>query len=157
MKLGWYCGMNADAGGFFTEPTECCAEGVLELSAQQEQDWEDELSPCYQCPDCGQILEDPSHYGPYNECPVLAGCAYEPPYSEEWFKENDHVLHEGGVWRVVKQTTDTYDSREQKLDIEWVAGPRMGSIVYATGIRSSDLSKLADMEVLAFSAVPEDA
>ena len=155
MRLWWYCGMNADVGDFGTEPTECTGVGVITLSADQEQDWEDELTPCITCTQCGQVLEDPSHYTDHSsvgQTPAPAPILWEPPLPEHWFEEGDHCLYEGGVWRVVRHQLDEFDPREQKVHIEYVAGPRMGSMLYATGIRTSDLTPLTDMEVLAYSS-----
>lgn len=158
MKLRWYCGMNKDWGGIGIEPTECYGEGEIHLTADQAQDWKENLMPNVTCDRCGVVLTDPSHYavssteGPRALRPEEE---FEAPYSDEVFEEGDFVLYEGGVWRVVKEGVDEFDSREQKLDIKWIAGLRMGGMVYATGVRASEIRSLTEMEVVALSSVRE--
>lgn len=157
MRLKWFCGMNADTGGFFTDPSECLGEGVYDLNEHEQQDWADGITPCVICPECEQMLEDPSHYIEFDPMnPMEKPEQWEPPLPTEEFEVDDHVLYEGGVWKVVRACLDEFDDREQKLDIEWVAGARSGKMVYATGIRSSDLKKLTAMEVVAYAAQPEE-
>jgi len=162
MRLKWYCGMNADTGGLCSEPTECSAEGVHELTDSEEADWLDDLTPCIPCSSCAQILEDPSHYTPENS--MLRGHkgpnefsvplqTWEPPLPDDYFKVGDHVLFEGGVWEVTKACLDEFDDRDQKLSVNWVAGPRMSrDLVYSTGISAADVRRLTEMEVLAYSS-----
>lgn len=160
MRLQWYCGMQTEPDYLDGGPgPECDGEGHYDLQSYQVEDWEQGLSPCIQCHKCEQILEDPSHYTKLADIepdPWLAPPGWEPPLPDDVFEEGDHVLFEGGVWRVVKETKDEFDAREQKLDIEYVAGPRMSRVIYATGIRSSDLKLLTDMEVVAYASSAQD-
>jgi len=159
MILKWYCGMNADCGDFGTEPAECDGEGVYELQSYQEADWVDGLTPCIECHKCAQILEDPSHYsvamGGYkeeNEFSVTLPL-WEPPLPQDYLNIGDHVLFEGGVWEVTRAGADEFDDREQKLSVQWVAGPRMSeNMLYATGVSATDVKLLTAMEVLAYSS-----
>ena len=170
MKLYWYCGMNADTGGFFTEPTECSAEGEIELDPFEQEEFEETGSvPAVECDSCGAYLSDPSHFTSDTPRPMaqldleedvaemsnMTAEDWEPPNPGIDYDVGDHVLHEGGVWKVVKVDYDherIFQDGDQVLDIKWVAGPRMGRMVYATGIRSSDLRELTAMEVVAFSS-----
>jgi hypothetical protein len=155
VKLRWSCGVNVDWGGVGIEPGSCAGEGVVHLTEDQLTDWYDDLTPNVQCDRCETVLTDPSHYSVESLGSPRANpeMDFEAPYSEETFDVNDHVLYEGGVWKVVKESADEFDVREQKLDIKWIGGPRMGGMVYATGVRASEIRSLTDMEVIAFSSM----
>jgi hypothetical protein len=144
MKLRWHCGAEIDQA-------KCAGTGEVNLTAYQTEAWHDDLAPTVQCGECGAVLGDTSHYEVVEvESPrVCPEMDFEPPYPDEVFETSDYVLYEGGAWRVVKATMDEFDEREQKLDIEWVGGPRMGKLVYATGVRSSEVRSLTEMEVIA--------
>lgn len=157
MKMRWYCGLNADWGDVYVEPRECAGEGEVHLNALQVADWEDGLSPNVQCDRCGTVLTDASHYEIVGSESPRANpeMSFEPPYSDEIFRNADYVLYEGGAWQVVKTEYDEFDSAEQKLDIQWVGGPRMGKLVYATGVRASEVRSMSEMEVIAVSSMDD--
>jgi hypothetical protein len=52
MKLDFYCGCYKQWVGFFSEPTECEAEGTIEVDNE---DWEENFV-CMKCPECGAML-----------------------------------------------------------------------------------------------------
>lgn len=165
MRLRWYCGMNKDWGDFGTEPTECNGSGEVTLSCGEEEEWLDGLTPCVKCSECGAVLSDTSHYDvtaiylqrtTNDDDARTSICNWEPPLSRTIYRADDYVLYEGGVWQVVQEDKDEFDDREQKLAVRWVGGPRSGKMCFATGVRSSEVEILSEMQVVALCSQPEE-
>lgn len=113
MRFSWYCGMQTWRW-LFDEPDECCAEGVVEV------DDEDVLSTSgpdqVECPECGRMLEESSHYEPLDGEVERVLSLTSDPWVEYFFECCGWIERRGSWWAwvddgaAVVAVSDVYDT-----------------------------------------------